>query len=41
MEEIKLERPEIHNLKYDDENSTKLDNISTESAVKSKYFFWL
>ena len=38
MEEVKLERPEPHNLHSDDENSTKLDDNSTESAVKSKQF---
>ena len=38
MEEIKLERPEPHNLNSDDENSTKLDDNSTKYSEKSKYF---
>ena len=38
MEEIDPERTEPHNLNSKDENSTDLDNNSTKSAVKSKYF---
>ena len=38
MGEIELERPQPHNLHSYDENSTKLDNNSKESSVKSKYF---
>ena len=37
MKEIKLEMPKPHNLHSNDENSTKLDNISTKSSKKSKY----
>ena len=38
MEDFELERPEPHNLHSYDENSTKLDDNSKESSVKSKYF---